>query len=243
MNINVPSKHSRAPAVQSDLAAPKLKTSFWLRATAAAALIAAAATPVLAQSSDSKYWAHVGPVSVRFSSSADLTVGGAAVPGASAELSNNTALGFELGYDITPSVSLAFTVGTPPTTTLRGKGGPVDGIELGKVQYGPAVLTAQYRFDLGGFKPYLGVGVNRTLVLKSRDGAVANLDVKSAWGSVLQAGFDVPVSKEWSVFLDVKKIFLKTKGDGTLPAFGGAPATADITANPLLVMAGVGWRF
>lgn len=243
MTIHVPSKHSRDAALQSDRATTNLKTSAWLRVTAATALLAAAATPALAQSTDSKYWAHVGPVSVRFSSSADLTVGGAAVPGASAELSNNTALGFELGYDINPSVSLAFTVGTPPTTTLRGKGGPVDGIELGKVKYGPAVLSALYRFDLGSFKPYVGVGVNRTLVLESRDGAVANLDVKSAWGSVLQAGFDVPVSKDWSVFLDVKKVFLKTKGDGTLPAFGGAPATADIKANPLLLMAGVGMRF
>ena len=87
-----------------------------------------------------------------------------------------------------PSVIVSLTAGLPPTTTLIGKGGPVDGLQLGRVKYGPAVLSAHYHFDAGSFKPYVGAGINYTAVLESKDGAVAELDVKSAWGSVLQVG-------------------------------------------------------
>jgi len=52
--------------------------------------------------------------------------------------------------------SFPLTVGVPPTTTLTGKGGPVDGLELGRAKYAPAVLSAHYHFDAGVVKPYVG---------------------------------------------------------------------------------------
>jgi outer membrane protein len=201
------------------------------------------ALPTHAQNAEQKFWAHAGPVAVRFHTDTELKVGGAAVAGANASASNNISLGLELGYDITPAIALSMTLGIPPTTKLTGKGGPVDGLELGKVSYGPAVISGHYHFDFGSFKPYLGAGINYTQVMGASDGAVADLRVKSAWGSVLQAGFDVPVSKDWNVFFDVKQIFLETTAKGTVPAFGGVPAQAKIKLDPMLIHAGVGWYF
>jgi outer membrane protein len=126
---------------------------------------------------------------------------------------------------------------------LTGKGGPVDGLQLGRVKYGPAVLSAHYHFNVGSLKPYVEAGINYTTVLNSKDGAVAELDVKNARGGVLQAGVDMPVSDDWGLFLDVKKIYLKTSARGTVPAFGGPPAQARIRLVPLLIHAGIGWRF
>jgi len=214
-----------------------------LRPRVAAAIALMSALTCYAQSSDKKFWSHVGPVAVRFNTDTQLTVGGAPVNGANADAKNNVSLGVELGYEVAPAILVSLTVGLPPTTTLTGKGGPVDGLELGRVKYGPAVLSAHYHLDAGSFKPYLGAGVNYTAVLESKDGVVAGLDVKSAWGGVLQAGVDVPLSAGWGLFLDIKKIYLKTTASGTVPAFGGPPAEAKIRLDPLLVHAGVSWRF
>jgi len=211
------------------------------RSAAALAILAAASAH--AQTEDKRIWAHLGPVAVRFSTDTQLTVGGAPVDGANASAKNNVSAAIELGYEVAPAVIMSMTVGYPPTTTLTGRGGPVDGLELGKVKYGPAVLSVHYHFDAGAIKPYLGAGVNYTAVLESKDGVVADLDVKSAWGSVLQAGVDVPLSGDWSLFLDVKKIFVKTKATGTVPAFGGPPAEANIRLNPLLIHTGISMRF
>lgn len=212
----------------------------------AAALIAAGyltSPPALGQSATKSWWVHTGPVAVKFDSDAKLTVGGAPVDGASATAKDNTTLALEIGYELAPSTIVSLTVGIPPITTLTGKGAPVDGIALGKVKYAPAVLSAHYHFDVGTVKPYIGAGVNYTAILASRDGAVADLDVKNAWGAVIQAGVDIPLSSDWSLFADVKKIYLKTRATGTVPAFGNPPAQAKIRLNPLLFNVGVAWRF
>lgn len=209
----------------------------------AAVLALLSALSAHAQAIDKKFWLHIGPVAVRFNTDTQLVVGGAPVNGANAEAKNNVALGVELGFEVAPAVMVSFTVGSPPTTNLTGKGGPVDGLELGRVKYGPAVLSAHYHFDAGSFRPYVGAGINYTAVLESKDGAVAGLDVKSAWGGVLQAGVDVPLPGEWGLFVDIKKIYLKTTASGTVPAFGGQPANARIRLDPLLIHAGLSWRF
>lgn len=185
-----------------------------------------------------------GPVFIGFDTNTSLNVGGAPVPGANARAKDNVALGFELVYLLNPSWGVSMTLGTPPTTMLVGQGGPVDGLTLGKVTYGPAVLAMNYRFNnVGKIIPYIGAGINYTAVLSDKDGAVANLKVKSAWGTALQAGFEVPVSNDWGFFIDVKKIFLRTTATGTVPAFGGAPASAKIRLDPTLVQLGVSYRF
>ncbi len=129
----------------------------------------------------------------------------------------------------------------PPTTKLTGTG-PLEGAgELGRVKYGPAVLLATWSFDgLGAFRPYVGAGINYTIVLDSQDGAITSLKVKSAFGSVVQAGLDVSLGQRWGLFLDVKKIFLKTTADGMV---GSAPASASVRIDPLLVHGGVSYRF
>ena len=84
---------------------------------------------------------------------------------------------------------------------------------------------------------------NASLLTGSRDAFITDLDTRSAWGSVLQLGVELPIDPTWSVSLDARKIFLKTKATGTLPAFGGASTRADVRLNPLVVLLSVGRRF
>lgn len=181
--------------------------------------------------------AHVG-----FSESASVSFGGATVPGGDASVQDNWSLSVEVGYFVTPDISLAFAAGLPPTTTVSGAGSLAGAGALGEVTYGPSVLSASYHFGKeGGIRPYLGAGISYTIIFDAKDRALSNLDVKNAWGTALVAGVDVPIDDRWGLFLDVKKIW--TKSDATFDAVGGGRDKATLTLDPLVVSAGVSYRF
>lgn len=219
-----------------------------LAALSALAIPLAMGSPgALAQTSP---WSvRTGPVAVLFDASSSVAVAGATVPGGTVAVKDNTTLGLEVGYAFSSDLTARFAFGVPPTTTLSADGSlkglvpPLTGT-LGKIRYAPAVLSLTHAFGpVGGVRPYLGAGINYTAVLKERDGDVAGLRVKDAFGPVLEAGVDVPLQNGWSLFLDVRKVFVKVKATGTLPAVGGPPATANVKLNPVLVHAGLGYRF
>jgi outer membrane protein len=215
-----------------------------IRSTAPWALLAGLALAGHVQAETSPWTLRLGPAHVRFSTQADVSVNGSLVPGADASASANTTLGFELSYDVNPRWTARLLAGIPPTTTLTGTGALAGTGTLGKVTYGPAVATATFNLlTEGPVRPYLGAGLNYTIVFKSQDGFIANLDARSAFGTVLQAGLDMPLSERWTLSLDARKIFLKTQADGVLPAMGGAAAHADVRLDPLVVFLSVGTRF
>ena len=216
------------------------KTTFTTLAACALSLTAGHASAA----GTSPWTVRLGPAHVHFSPRADVSVGGNPVPGGDASASSGTTLGIELAYDISPQLTARFLAGIPPETTLSGQGALAGAGQLGKVTYAPAVLSLTYKlFNEGPVRPYVGAGINYTIVTRNRDAFIQDLDARSAWGSVLQAGVEFPVNADWSVSLDARKIFLKTKATGTLPAFGGAPARANVRLNPLVVFLSVGRRF
>lgn len=210
--------------------------------------LAAGAMPA-AYAGDSPWSLRVGPAHVGFDAKSTVEVAGGPVPGGFIEVQDNTALAFELGYRATDRWTLRFAFGVPPTSTLSTGGTlntlvpPLSGT-LGKVKYGPAVLSATWGLgEFGAFRPYVGAGVNYTHVFKSSDGDIGGLHIKNAWGSALQAGFDVAIGRDWSLFVDARKVFVKTTATGTIPALGGPPAKASVTLDPLIVHIGAGYRF
>ncbi len=217
-------------------------------ASLAAALPAQAQTQAQTQAPDaapkSPWRIYAGPAHIGFSTSAEVRAGGQRVPGADARADANHSLGFGATYDFHPGWSAEIALGLPPTTALKGTGTLAGAGTLGKVKYGPAVLSVRrHLWEDGPVRPYIGAGINYTLVLESRDGFVSNLDVKNGFGPVLQVGFEVPIDQRWSFFVDAKKIWLKATATGTLPALGGAPAHAKVRLDPLVVTAGVSYRF
>jgi outer membrane protein len=204
----------------------------------------AASSTVMAQSpvQDLRpWWVHVGPARLEFQTKADVRIAGATVPGGGADASGSTTMGAEFGYHLTPAWSARLTFGVPPTAHLTGTGSLAGAGELGHITYAPAIASLTWSVPgLGASKPYVGVGINYTAMTKTREGAITSLRAKSAFGSVLQAGFDLPLGPRWGVFLDLKKIYLKTTVTGTV---GGAGAEASVRLDPLLVHAGVSYRF
>jgi outer membrane protein len=208
----------------------------------------AAALPA-AHAGDSPWSVRVGPALAAFDASAKVDVGGANVPGANVGVKDNVFLGIDIGYALNDRWTIRTALGIPPTTrlsaagTLKGFVPPLTGT-LGRVKYGPAVLSATWKIgEFGAFHPYVGAGLNYTHVFSSKDGDIAGLKVKSAFGTALQVGFDVPIDRNWSLFLDARKIFVKTTATGNVPALGGPPAKASVTLNPLVVHMGASYRF
>lgn len=191
----------------------------------------------------SPWFVRAGGAYIGFDSSTKFYLDGAFVPGASATASDNGAFLFDIGYYLTKDISVMVTGGWPPKTTLTANGTAAALGTAGYVTYGPAALTAQYHFNLGSIKPYVGGGVAYSIIFGTNDSAVRNLRINGNFAPVVQGGFEVPVSGHWSLFADVRKLWLSVDAKGDVPAFGFAPAKADVTLDPLVVSGGIAYRF
>ena len=113
--------------------------------------------------------------------------------------------------------------------------------DLGTFKHLPPTLTLQYHFtDLNGYKPYVGAGLNYTLISKeslSTNGTNKVTLSNNSVGFALQAGVDIPLTKQVSLNFDVKKLQLKTQ------VYVDGVDHGTLKLNPLLVGVGVGYRF
>lgn len=129
---------------------------------------------------------------------------------------------------------------------VKGKGALAGFGEVADMWLFPPTVTLQYHFTgLGGFKPYLGLGVTYINFFDEKAGGPlvgTKLEVDNAWGLALQAGVDVSLGRGWYANADVKKIFLETDAKWTTAA-GATAATAKVDLDPWVVSFGVGYRF
>ena len=118
-----------------------------------------------------------------------------------------------------------------------------NGTNIGSFKHLPPTLTAQYHFTgMGAFKPYVGAGVNYTLLSSVKfDPAIQaalqpSLD-KNSFGFAVQAGFDYEIAKNTYLNVDIKKVQIRTdvKSAGT--------KVGEFKIDPVLLGVGVGWRF
>ena len=174
-----------------------------------------------------------------------VSVGGQLVPGGNGSLSNNNGIAFDVAYFFNPNVSVALALGIPPTTTLSGAGSLAFAGKLGKITYGPAAVTTRYHFTgLGPVVPYLGGGINYTLVFNTKDRFLQNLHVDNAVGPVITGGADIFISKRFGIFVDAKKIWASSHARFLVPSASGlVPGAAKTRLDPLVLNAGVSFRF
>lgn len=148
-------------------------------------------------------------------------------------VSDKTIAEVDITYFVTPNFSAELVLTYPQKHTAY-----LDGAAIGTFKHLPPTLLAQYRFAPGAaIQPYVGAGINLTRLssVKLLDGA-GDLE-RSSVGLALQAGVDIPLDRNWSFNLDVKKMQLRS--DVTA---GGAKISA-VKVDPWLVGVGVGYRF
>lgn len=221
-------EHQTGP-IERDYSAPSLSST-------------ARSTSAVNRSDESRWFGRVGVVGAFYHSSATFATGALAIPNASAQVSNNKSITFDVGYDVTKNISAQLMLGIPPRPTIIGQGTVAPLRELGAVRYGPGILSGLYRVRKWSvFQPYVGPGVVYAVFLKDHDASVSDLHVANNFGAVLQAGAEYKLGERWSVFGDFKEIWLGVNAHGLIG--GSVPVTAHVPLNPSLVSAGVKFRF
>jgi len=103
----------------------------------------------------------------------------------------------------------------------------------------PPTVTVQYHFNpKGRVSPYVGGGVNAMVFYSGDDANGFKVDLDNGFGLVLQGGVDVAVKGDWSVNLDVKKVFFDTDAK-----INNGALKSDVTLDPWVVSVGVTRRF
>ena len=136
----------------------------------------------------------------------------------------------DISYFFTPNFAAELILTYPQKHDVRA-----GGAKIGSLKHLPPTLLAQYHFtNLGAFKPYLGAGINYTR-FSSVDILGGALNVKkNSFGPALQVGFDYALDKNWSINVDVKKVYIDTNVSGGIGKF---------KVDPVLVGVGLGYRF
>lgn len=173
----------------------------------------------------------------------DLSLGGAAVPGATYATYEHHTPSIQLNYKFTDTLSANATLGFPPTVDIYGSGviGPITPTKLATATYGPTAFTLQYQpIQKGVFRPYIGAGFSYMIIFDTDDGMMEDVEIENDLGPAFEVGSDIMFSDRAGLFIDFKKAMLRSKVTGT---FGGAPAVADAKLDPVVVSAGLKVKF
>lgn len=139
----------------------------------------------------------------------------------------------DISYFLTPNWAAELVLTYPQKHDVM-----LDGQRIGSFKHLPPTLLAQYHFLPGAqFDPYVGAGINYTLISKVDILNGAGRLEHDSIGAALQAGVDFRIDAKWSVNLDVKKVQIRSDVD-----INGVRASR-VKIDPVLLGVGVGYRF
>ena len=210
-------------------------TKAFLGGLAVAGTVAASALPAQAGDYSGDFLVRVQGTYLNFNDESTNLTGGA-IPG-----------GLELDDEFIPTLTLTYFLNKNLAVELFCCFASLEANSsaLGNVAdfwVFPPALTLQYHFDsMGGFKPYVGAGVQYILPFDEEGvGALNGVDVEvdDALGFTLQAGFDMELGQGWYFNADVKKTWI----EHTVSA-QGLGDVFDVDIDPWIFSVGVGYRF
>jgi len=112
------------------------------------------------------------------------------------------------------------------------------GTNQGGFAISPHALVLQYHLtDWARVQPYFGAGINNTQYSSANFTNNQKVD-RSSWGAALQVGANFPIDKNWSINIDMKKLYSQTDVESSAGAQLGT-----LKLNPMLTGVGVGYRF
>lgn len=201
------------------------------------------ASAAFAQSADAPVGKGAGAFMVRgrvigvipLNSSSSISVIGGKV-----ETSNTPAPELDFSYFLTDNVALELIAATTKHDMYAVNSALGGRTKVGSTWVLPPTLLLQYHFmPKERFSPYVGVGLNVSFFYgTSAATGINQVAMKNGVGAAIQAGFDYNFSGRWFANFDVKQIFVST----TASVNGGA-IQAKTALNPLVIGAGIGYRF
>jgi len=202
-----------------------------MKTLASLTLLAAALAAPSLRAEDGPWMVRLRAVAIQPANKSDAASG---IPADAIHVSNKTIPEVDFSYFFSANLAaeLILTVPQQHDVTLSGA-------KIGTFKHLPPTLTAQWHFLPGQtVNPYIGAGLNFTLIsdVKLASGA---LDLsKSSLGAALQVGVDFKVAKNCFINLDAKYVQLKSD----VKTAAGAKVTT-VKVDPLLLGVGVGYRF
>lgn len=152
-------------------------------------------------------------------------------------VNNKTFPELDISYFFSPNWAAELVLTYPQKHDIRS-----NGTTIGSLKHLPPTLSLQYHVDAGGWRPYVGVGLNATLFSSNKFVPAVQTALNpsiggSSFGLAVGAGFDVPLGDGWLFNVDVKKVQIRTdiKSNGS--------KVGEFKVDPLLVSIGVGRRF
>lgn len=201
----------------------------------AGAIFAASATSVMADGGSGRSGVGAGDLLVRLRAISlvpqdDHSLSG----GVDGSLDTATVPELDFTYFFTDSIAAELIL-----ATSRHHLGSTAG-DVGEVWLLPPTLTLQYHFQgLGKVKPYVGAGVNYTVFYNEDAGSLGlPFEIDNAFGWAVQAGVDYQIGDGLFLNADVKYIGLEADIN-----IGNGAVAGDAGVNPLVIGAGVGYRF
>jgi len=140
----------------------------------------------------------------------------------------------DYAFSDTWSSELVLTIPQAQEVTLKGVG------KLGSFQHLPPTLLMQYRGNPGGaIRPYIGAGVNFTLIWNNKlsvAGVPLHLEHYSV-GLAAQAGIDWKLEGNWSLNFDVKRAAIRSD------VLAGSARLTEARLDPWLYALGVRYQY
>ena len=134
-------------------------------------------------------------------------------PNSGLSISDQVVPELDISYFFTKNIAAELILGV--TRHSISGNGSLANLPIGKTTLLPPTLTLQYHFDnFGAFKPYIGAGVNYTVVLQTirlpirqppssvRPRSLpltTSVHVSNAWGGAVQFGFDYMLDRHWGL--------------------------------------------
>jgi len=207
---------------------------------AGAALAAGALTTLPAQADEGPFMIRLRAVYLDFAQKSDA-IPALGLPADQVEVNKKWIpdIDFEFFFTKHFSTELVLTYPQSQTVSVKGVG------DIGTFKHLPPTLTAKWNFMPDSvFRPYVGLGVNYTIIsdvaLDEQAPAVPPLDLNSSSvGLAAQVGADFKFNDHWFGNLDVKWVQLgsdvKIKDTGDV--------VTKVHLDPWLLGVGIGYRF
>jgi len=144
----------------------------------------------------------------------------------------------DISYFFSPNLAAELILTYPQKQTVYS-----NGTEIGSFKHLPPTLNFQYHVTgLGGFRPYVGAGLNYTNItavyFNPAVTAALHPGLKhNSFGLSLQAGVDIPLGGGWLLNADVKKVQIETT------VYSSGNSAGKFKVDPTLFALGVGKRF
>jgi len=212
-----------------------------------AALVAGGVIAGQAGAAEGDWLVRLRAVRVDFKQNSDA-IPSLGVPANAITVDDQTIPDIDFEYFFSNNLSTELVLTYPQSQTVRVRqsalGGPVD---IGTFKYLPPTLTLKWNFIPDGkFRPYVGVGVNLTLIssvnlnqVQALNDITGNIDLdSSSVGFAAQVGADFKVSDHWFVNADIKYVAISS--DVKTANFG---KVSTVNLDPMLYGLGVGYRF